>query len=300
MKAIVINRHGGPEVLEAVEMALPTLQPGEVLVRVVAAAVNPADYKWRAGLFAAFMPVSFPHVLGYDVAGEVVEGAGFSPGTRVFGMLDPLRKGGYAEYVATSAAFLAPMPDELDFPTAAAIPTAGLTGLQMVERGTDVQPGQTILVTGATGAVGRFALHAAKARGAHVVAAVRAAHCDAARALGADAVVALGEEDWRGEAFDHILDTVGGDAVGRLCRHLKTGGRILTAATNPIPDAELAVSPAFFAVTPDGGDTARLGAMVAAGIVPVPVAQILPLDQAGRAQILVEQGGQGGKIILTP
>ena len=300
MKAIVINRHGGPEVLETVQMALPTLQSDEVLVRVVAAAVNPADYKWRAGMFAAYTPVSFPHVLGYDVAGEVVEGAGFSPGMRVFGMLDPLRKGGYAEYVAAPAAFLALMPDELDFSTAAAIPTAGLTGLQMVERGIDAQPGQTILITGATGAVGRFALHVAKARGAHVVAAVRAAQGDAARALGADAAVALGEEDWRGDAFDHILDTVGGDAVGRLCRHLKPGGRILTAATDPIPDAGLATSPVFFAVTPDGGDTARLGAMVAAGMIPVPVAQRLPLDQAARAQQLVELGGQGGKIILTP
>jgi NADPH2:quinone reductase len=235
MKAIVINRHGGPEVLEAVEMASPTLQPGEILVRVAAAAVNPADYKWRAGLFATFMPVSFPHVLGYDVAGEVVAGTGFSPGTRVFGMLDPLRKGGYAEYVATSAALLAPMPDELDFPTAAAIPTAGLTGLQMVERGVDVQPGQTILVTGATGAVGRVALHAAKARGAHVVAAVRAVHGDAARALVADAVVALGEEDWHGDVFHHILDTVGGDAVSRLCQHLKPGWPDIDGGHQPDP-----------------------------------------------------------------
>lgn len=300
MRAIVINRHGGPEVLKQAELPEPVPQPGEVLVRVAAAAVNPADHKWRAGMFAAFMPISFPHVLGYDVAGTVVGGAAFPVGTRVFGMLDPLRKGGYAEYVATSAAYLARVPDGVDFPTAAAIPTAGLTGLQLVERGVDAQPGQNILITGALGAVGRFALHAARERGARVVAAVRAAHRRDALALGADAAVALAEEDWSGAAFDHVIDTVGGETVARLCRHLKTGGRIVTAATDPIPAEGLPAAPEFFAVTPDGADLARLGGAVASGAVAVPIAHILPLDQAATAQLWVEQGGQGGKVILTP
>lgn len=300
MKAIVINRHGGPDILEAVEMPTPTLQPGDVLVHVMAAAVNPADHKWRAGMFSSFAPVSFPHILGYDVAGEVIAGEGFAPGARVFGMLDPIRKGGYAEQVAAPAILLAAIPDGLDFPTAAAIPTAGLTGLQMVERGIDAQSGQTILVTGAVGAVGRFVLYAAKARGARVVAAVRAAQGEAALALGADAIVKLGEEDWTGEAFDHVLDTVGGEAVAHLFRHLKPGGRILTAATDPIPVEGLPVAPEFFAVAPDGPDLARLGAAVSAGEIAVPIARILPLDRAAEAQALVERGGQGGKVILAP
>ncbi|ATI80742.1 NADP-dependent oxidoreductase [Sphingobium yanoikuyae] len=300
MKAIVINRHGGPEVLESARLPIPEAQPGEVLLRVAAAAVNPADCKWRAGMFQAFMPVSFPHVLGYDVAAEVVGGDGFAPGIRVFGMLDPIRKGGYAEYVAAPAEFLAEIPGTLDFATAAAIATAGLTGLQMVERGVNVQPGQSVLITGALGAVGRFALHFAKERGAYVVCAVRAAHRDAVMALGADMVLTLGEGPLGGAPFDHVIDTVGGEAVGRLCVDLKPGGRIVTAATTPIPADGLPASPEFFAVTPSSGDLQRLGQAVVSGAIEVPVAQIMPLDQVAEAHRLVEQGGQGGKIILAP
>ncbi|SCW61234.1 NADPH:quinone reductase [Sphingobium faniae] len=300
MKAIVINRYGGPEVLESAALPPPQPQQGEVLVQIAAAAVNPADGKWRAGMFESFAPVGFPHILGYDVAGEVVGGAGFAPGTRVFGMLDPFRKGGYAEQVAVPADHLAPVPDGIDLPTAAAIPTAGLTGLQMVEKGLDLQPGATLLLTGALGAVGRFALFAAKARGAHVVAAVRAAHRDAVRALGADEAITLGEEDWAGAPFDHVIDTVGGEAVGALCRHLRPGGRLLTAATTPIPADGLPAAPEFYAVTPSGPDVARLAAAVAEGRIAVPIARILPLGQAAEAHRLVEAGGLNGKVILTP
>lgn len=300
MKAIIINRHGGPDVLEEADLPVPVPGPGEVLVRIVAAAVNPADHKWRAGMFAAFTPVSFPHILGYDVAGEVTDGEGFPIGSRVFGMLDPLRKGGYAQYVAVPARQLAAMPDTLDFPDAAAIPTAGLTGLQMVERAVDAQPGQTILITGALGAVGRFAMHAAKTRGVHVVAATRAGHRQVAMDLGAAETVALGAEVWRGAPFDHVIDTVGGEMVARLCRHLVRGGRIVTAATDPIPAEGLTAAPEFFAVTPDSAGLARLGQAVASGAMAAPVARILPLSEAAQAQRLVEKGGQSGKIILEP
>jgi len=300
MKAIIINSYGGPDVLELVDIAAPQPEPGDVLVRVAAAAVNPADGKWRSGMFDAFTPIRFPHVLGYDIAGEVVSGEGFAPGAHVFGMLDPFTKGGYAELVAVSADKLALVPDGVDMPTAAAVPTAGLTGLQMVEKGLDLQPRQSLLLTGALGAVGRFALFAAKARGAHVIAAVRATHRDAVLALGADAVIALGEEDWTGMPFDHVIDTIGGEAVGRLCRNLKPGGRLLTAATTPIPTEGLPCAPEFFAVTPSGSDAARLAAAVAEGRIAVPIAQILPLDRAADAQRMVEAGGLDGKIILTP
>lgn len=300
MKAIVINRYGGPEVLELADVPSPQLRSGEVLVRIAAAAVNPADAKWRAGMFDSFAPVEFPHILGYDIAGEVVSGEGFAPATRVFGMLDPFRKGGYAEQVAVPAAQLARVPDGIDLPTAAAIPTAGLTGLQMVESGLDLRPGATLLLTGALGSVGRFALFAAKARGAHVVAAARAAHAGALRALGADETIVLGEEDWTGAPFDHAIDTVGGGAVGSLCRHLKPGGRLLTAATTPIPTEGLPVVPEFFSVRPSASDAARLAAAVAEGQIHVPIARVLPLAEAAEAHRSAEAGGLPGKIILTP
>lgn len=300
MKAIIINRYGGPDVLEVADIPAPWPRPGETLVRVAAVAVNPADGKWRSGMFESFAPVVFPHVLGYDIAGKVIGGEGFAPGTRVFGMLDPFTKGGYAEQVAVPSDHLAVVPDGVDMTIAAAIPTAGLTGLQMVEKGVDIQPGQSVLLTGAQGAVGRFALFAAKARGAHVVAAVRATHRDAALALGTDAVVTLGEEDWAGAPFDHVIDTVGGVAVAALSRHLKPGGRLMTAATTPIPADGLSSAPEIYSVTPSGADTARLAAAVADGRIKVPIDRIMPLDQAAESQRLVDAGGLNGKIILTP
>lgn len=300
MRAMIIKSYGGLEVLHMAELPEPVPQQGETLVQVRAAAVNPADGKWRAGMFASFAPVGFPHVLGYDVAGEVAGGDGFAPGTRVFGMLDVHRKGGYAEYVAVAAHHLAVIPDDMDFATAAALPTAGLTGTQMVEEGLDVQPGARVLLTGAVGAVGSFALYAIKARGAHVVAAVRASQRDAALAQGADEVLALGEEDWTGAPFDHLVDTVGGEAVGRLCRQLRPGGRILTAATTPIAPVGPGQEPEFYAVTPDGAGARRLAEIVSAGLVCVSIAKVLPLEQAAEAQRHVEQGGTAGKVILTP
>jgi len=300
MKAIIINRYGDPDVLEVADIPAPRPGPGETLVRVAAVAVNPADGKWRSGMFESFAPIGFPHVLGYDIAGEVIGGEGFAPGTRVFGMLDPFAKGGYAQEVAVAADHLAVVPEGIDMTIAAAIPTAGLTGLQMVERGVDLQPGQSVLLTGALGAVGRIALFAAKSRGAHVVAAVRAAHRDAVLALGADAVITLGEEDWTGAPFDHVIDTVGGAAVAALARHLKPGGRLMTAATTPIPADGLPSAPEIYSVKPSGADAAHLAAAVADGRVEVPIDRILPLDQAGEAQRLVEAGGLSGKIVLTP
>lgn len=300
MHAMIMTGYGGPEMLRLADVPRPEPRIGQLLVEVKAAAVNPADGKWRAGMFASFVPLSFPHVLGYDVAGVVVGGEGLAPGTRVAAMLDPLTKGGYAECVAIDGRHVALIPDSLAFETAAAIPTAGLTGAQLVERAADVKAGQHILVTGAVGAVGRFALHAARKRGARVIAAVRAAQCGTARALGADDVVALDEDGWTGQPFDHVIDTVGGGGVAALCRHLRPGGRIVTAATTPIPPGGLAAAPEFYTVVPSSEGLARLIEAVSSGEVEVPVARVMPLAAAGEAQELTARGGLGGKIILVP
>lgn len=139
MRAISFSRYGGTEVLEMTEMPAPEPEAGELLIAVRAAALNPADGKWRSGMFQSFAPLPFPHVLGYDVAGTVAKGDGFTPGTRVAAMLDTLTKGGYAEYAKVKASSIAAIPDDMPFATAAAIPTAGLTGLQMVETAVDAQ-----------------------------------------------------------------------------------------------------------------------------------------------------------------
>ena len=297
MKAFIIKGYGGPDKLEEAEVPVPAAGSGESLVRIRATTVNPADLKWRAGMFDAFSPLSFPHILGNDVAGEVVEGEEFAPGTRV---LAKLFKGTYAEYVAVPCALIAIIPDEVDLKTAAAVGTGGLTGFQMIEKGLDVQAGERVLLTGALGAVGRACLYAAKRRGAHVVAAVRGNQLEQALAAGADEALVLDDDSWTGEPFDDVVDTVGGPDVARLCRNLKTGGRILTAATTPIEGDDLPAKPEFYAVVPSGADLAGVMEAVATGGLEVPIAHVLPLSEVAHAHRLMESGGVGGKIVLTP
>jgi NADPH:quinone reductase len=302
MQAMAFDRYGGPEVLHEIEMREPVAAGGQLLLRVAAAAVNPADYKWRSGMFAALVPITFPHVLGYDVAGVVTavgEGAtGFAPGDRVAALLDPISKGGYAEQVAVTAASAARIPKQLDFATAAAVPCACLTGTQIVEEVLRPRAGQTLLLTGATGSVGVAALVAARRRGVNVIAAVRRRHLARARELGADDTVVLGEEDWRGGSFDQVLDTVGGPTVAKLCLHVRPGGRICTAATEPIDPTGLPAVPEFVAVHPDGSRLAGLLDDVAGGHIPIRIAHRFPLAHAAEAQRLVERGGLDGKVVL--
>lgn len=299
MRTIAFNRYGGTEVLEAVDLPKPVPEAGEVLIAVRATAVNPADGKWRSGMFQAHAPVPFPHVVGYDVAGVVESGEGFAPGTRVVAMLNAYTKGGYAEFAKAKVESVAVIPNAVSFETAAAIPTAALTGLQMVEKAVDVQPGQRILITGALGAVGHVAVYAARERGAVVIAAVREAQVDAALASGATEAAVLGQV-WAGAPFDHVIDTVGGAQVAALCRNLSPGGLIITAATTSIAPDGLSATPKFYAVSPDGQDLARLVTAVAAGKLPMPVARTLPLAAAAEAQAAVDAGGTGGKIVLLP
>jgi NADPH2:quinone reductase len=299
MRAMTYRTYGGPEVLEMVELPTPEPKQDEVLIAVRAAAVNPADGKWRSGMFRDIAPVPLPHIPGYDVAGIVEKGAGFAKGSRVVAMLDPLAKGGYAEYVCISATHVATIPDNMTFETAAAIPTAGLTGMQVVDKMLNVQAGQRVLVTGTVGALGSAAVYAALQRGARVIAAVRESQAAAARTRGASEVAVLGRS-WMGEPFDWIIDSLGGSDVASLARHLKAGGRIAALSTTPIPPEGLPVTPEFYPVRPDGGDLSRLVKAVASGALPITVARVLPLTAAAEAQAAVAAGGIGGKIILKP
>lgn len=299
MRAMAMDSYGDTQVLRLAELPLPTLTDGQVLIRVRAAAVNPADGKWRSGMFRTMVPMPFPAVLGYDIAGEVVSGNGAEPGTRLVAMLDPVAKGGYAEYAAVDLNSAALIPDDMDFATAAAVPTAGLTGLQLIANAAEVTPGQTVAITGATGSVGRVALYYALQAGARAIAVVRSAHVEAARAAGADQAVPIGS-DWTRGPIDCLIDTVGGPPAASLARHVSPGGRFITVATDPIPTEGLAVPPSFYAVRPSRADLERVISDVAQGRLPMPVAHRLPLEAAGQAQAMVEAGGLKGKVVLEP
>lgn len=300
MKAVLFDRYGGPEVLRFADVPAPICGVGEMLIRVRAIGVNPADGKWRSGMLDAFAPIAFPHVGGYDVAGEVVEGDALPAGTRVIAMVDTFRAGAYAELTVATAERVARLPDGLDFATGAALPTPGLTGVELIEEALDVQAGQRVLVTGALGAVGRFAVHAAKARGATVIGAVRAAAREAALKMGLDEVIALDGGNYAGAPFDRIADTIGGGLVTPLCRRVAPGAIIRTAATTPISADGVPVEIGFFVVHPDPARLERIARAVAAGEITVAIADRLPLRQAADAQRRVDVGGTSGKIVLEP
>ena len=194
MKAIVVNGYGGPEVLKFEEYPDPVTGPGKVLVRVAATSVNPIDYKRRAGLTKDFYPLQFPGLIGVDIAGTVVKVGpaveGFSAGDQVFAMADDT----YAELCVVNAAILAKIPKGLDLIQAAALPLVTTTGNQL-SSATGIKAGQTVMVVGAVGNVGRSAVFTAKERGATVIAGVLKRQMDVAKTVGADQVCLLYTSD---------------------------------------------------------------------------------------------------------
>src|SRR6516162_1833341 len=195
MKAIVIRAYGGPEVLKCEDLADPVPGRGEVLVKTAATSVNPIDINRRSGVMKEFMPITFPRVLGFDVAGVVSAiGPGvarFKPGDRVFAQVSLT----YASLCVVKEQDLANIPDGLDMEAAAALPTVTLTGSQLAALALSESPKGTVLVAGAVGRVGRSAVFAAKEKGATVFAGVLSRHKAAAEKIGADFVVALDDEE---------------------------------------------------------------------------------------------------------
>jgi len=225
MKAIVVYQYGGPEVLKFEDYPDPVPVPGDVLVRVAAASVNPIDYKRRAGLTKDFYPMHFPSLIGVDVAGTVaVMGAGvegFSVGDPVFAMADNT----YAQLCVINSNILAKVPEGLDLIRAAALPLATTTGNQL-SSATEVKADQTVVVAGAAGSVGRSAVFAAKERGADVIAGVLKRQMDQASTLGADQVVATDDDTAIANLppLDAVADAVGGRTAEKLIANVKPGG----------------------------------------------------------------------------
>jgi NADPH:quinone reductase-like Zn-dependent oxidoreductase len=301
MKAMVLKGYGGVEQLELREVADPTPGPGAVKVRVAAASVNPIDWKLRSGAARAMMPLDLPAVLGRDVAGEVVEvGPGVTslrPGDQVLGLV----MGGYAELVVASAAAFARVPPGLAPRDAAALPLVVLTGAQLIEEAVRPKKGDTVLVTGALGGVGRTAVYAAKRLGARVLAGVRGRQKAEAAGLGADQVVAL-DDDAELAALpplDAVADTVGGETVARLLERLKPGGTLGSVVGEPPAARGKPIVVRAFMAHADGKRLGELAEAVARGELTIPIAARLPLAKAAEAQRLAEQGGAGGKVLIT-
>jgi NADPH:quinone reductase-like Zn-dependent oxidoreductase len=300
MKAVVVHRYGGPEVLKFEDYPDPAPGPGEVLVRVAATSVNPIDYKRRAGLTKDFYPIQFPGLIGVDIAGTVVKIGpgveGFSAGDQVFAMAANT----YAELCVVNAATLAKIPKGLDLIQAAALPLVTTTGNQLISA-SRIKAGQTVLVVGAAGNVGRSAVFTAKQRGATVIAGVLKTQMDEAKTIGADQVLATDDDNAIANLpmLDVVADTVNGKTAEKLIAKVKPGGvfaSVLGAPQNAAKFTSLKVVPVV--AKPDTKTLQFMAVAVRDGKLMIPISRKLPLSKAAEAQAAAEKGGVG-KVLLV-
>lgn len=302
MKAVVLHEYGPPSKLKYEDAPDPRPGPGEVLVAVRAASINPIDFKMRSGAVREHFPVSFPAILGRDVAGIVRElGEGvkdFALGDRVFA----LAWATYAELCVVKASELARIPEGLDMTIAAAVPLVSVTGDQLIRNATAVQPGQTIVLTGAVGSVGRCALFAATEIGANVIAGVRKSQLVEAKSLGAVEAIDLADASAIAKlgTIDGVADAVGGDIAPRLLGKVKPGGNY-GSLVGPPKDAALhpTVNIKPMTAQPNPATYVHYGEAIRDGKLQLPIDRVIPLSDAAAAQAAAEKGGVG-KIILTP
>ncbi|KUO02550.1 NADP-dependent oxidoreductase [Streptomyces caeruleatus] len=310
MRAVSQDRAGAPDVLKVIETRRPEPGRGEILVRVHAAGVNPADWKTRErGVFAT--GATPPFTLGFDVAGAVeAVGAGvtlYQPGDEVFGMPRfPHPAGAYAEYVTAPARHFAPRPRGLDAIQAGALPLASLTAWQALVDTAHVQPGHRVLIHAAAGGVGHLAVQIAKARGAYVIATASAAKHDLLRTLGADELIDYRTHDVADTVrdVDVVIDSIGGPNWARSLRTLRKGGTLVSILpfddTFPTQQAEAAgVRAVFMLVEPDQQGLREISALIENGRLQVLVDATFPLERAAQAHELGETGHTTGKIVLT-
>ncbi|HTV40467.1 MAG TPA: NADP-dependent oxidoreductase [Candidatus Sulfotelmatobacter sp.] len=305
MKAVYLDKKGGADSLISGEIQRPNPNDGQVLVKVHATAVMPSEAQWiptfqtRAG-----GPRPFPIVLGHEFSG-VIEGrssnvSSFTLGEEVFGINDWFSNGAQAEYCVVDESGLAKKPESLHHTEAAVVPISALTAWQGLFEKANLQRGQDILIHGAAGSVGMFAVQMARLRGARVIATASSGNADFVQALGADQVI-----DYRKTPFEHmicevdaVLDTVGGETLERSWKLLKPGGRMVTIATGSEQSRDPRVRDAFMIVRADGSQLAQIAWMIDAGELRVFPGPTFELARAREAYDRAAQGGIRGKVAL--
>ncbi|MGW2264553.1 NADP-dependent oxidoreductase [Streptomyces sp. SCA2-2] len=307
MRAIIQESYGGPEVLHETRVPRPEPGPGEILVAVRAAGVNPTDWKHRAR--AGFVD-RLPLILGWDVSG-VVEAVGygvalFAPGEEVFGMLPyPHGSGSHAEYVVGPARAFTRKPTVIDHVQAGALPLVSLTAYQALIDTAGIGPGQRVLIHAAAGGVGHVAVQIAKAHGAYVIGTASAPKHDLLRELGADEVIDYRTTDVAEavDGVDMVLDPLGGETRARSVGLLRPGGTLVSLLSGGSPEeaaraAERGVRTATMLVEADHAGMNAVADLVAAGALRPRVEATFPLAEAAAAHTLGETGRTTGKIVL--
>jgi NADPH:quinone reductase-like Zn-dependent oxidoreductase len=306
MKAVVVHEYGGPEVLKYEDAPRPEPKEDQILVRVIAAAVNPVDGMIRSGKFANYFHTTFPLIPGYDISG-VVEKTGpkitkFKAGDPVYAYIGLKEGGGYAEYAVATEKEAAPKPKSLTFGEAAAVPLAAETAWQALIDTAKLSAGQTVLIHGGSGGVGSFAIQIAKARGAKVIATASTPNQDLLKQLGADVAVDYTKTKFEDVAkdVDVVLDSVGKDTLSRSYGVVKKGGFIVSLVARP-DQVELdkrEIRGASLDVKPDADELAEITKFIEAKKIKPVVSQVLPLSEAAKAQEQAATGHTRGKIVL--
>ena len=303
MKAVRLYEYGGPENLKFEgDVPEPTLGADLVLVEAAATSVNPIDWKIRSGARQKDIPLTLPAILGRDVSG-VIRAVGsnihaFRPGDRVIA----LTRATYAELVAVEGSIVTHLPEGVNLVDAAAIPLVALTGDQLVRQAARAESGQTFIVSGALGNVGRAAVHTAKRLGVHVIAGVRARQLSEAAALGVSDAVAVDDESAiaRLVMVDGVIDTIGGETAAKLFAKVKSGGSFAYASV--FPEGLSATNPTVkvtrVLTRPDASKLREFADDIRDGKFLLPISQQLPLRDAAKAHALAEKGGFG-KIVLV-
>ncbi|MBE9036782.1 NAD(P)-dependent alcohol dehydrogenase [aff. Roholtiella sp. LEGE 12411] len=311
MKAVVIRRYGSPEVLQYEDVEQPKIQPEQLLIKIHASSVNPIDWKIRKGMLSLLTGNKFPMILGFDVAGEVIavgsQVTRFQPGDSIYGGTG-FPGGAYAEFAVVSENLVAPKPTNLTYEEAAVVPLAALTALQALREQGNIQAGQAVLINGAAGGVGIFAVQIAKALGAEVTGVCSTKNLDFVKSLGADYLIDYKRQDFtEGTAqYDIIFDVVGKRSLSTSKRVLKPNGVYITT----LPTPEIFVQGILTAFIPgqkakfiierlNTQDLVYLKDLIEAGKIRVVIDRTYPLAELAAAHTYSETERTVGKIAIA-
>ena len=306
MKAIVIHSYGGPEVLKYEDAPRPEPKEDEILIRVIAASVNPVDVAIRSGKYADYFHTKLPLIPGMDAAG-VVEKVGanvtkFKTGDSVYAFFTLAEEGGYAQFVIAKENELAPKPKSLTYEEAAAVPAVGSTAWQALVDGADLTSGQTVLIHGGSGGVGHCAIQIAKARGARVIATASTANQEFLKKLGADQAIDYTKTKFEDvvKDVDVVLDAVGGETLRRSYGVVKKGGVIVTIAGEPDEAAlkQHDIRGVSLEAVPKANVLEDLTKLIDAGKLKPVVSKTFALAEAAKAQDAIATRHTRGKIVL--
>ena len=302
MKAVVLQAYGGVDKLKYQDWDEPVAGEGEVLVHVAAASINPVDWKIRSGEAQHLFPMELPAVLGRDVSGTVrAVGpgvSGFEPGDRVFALSDKT----YAELCVVKTSELAKVPEGMDLVEIAALPLVTTTGEQLIRLGTQIQEGQTVVITGALGSVGRSAVWTAKQHGAKVIAGVRKSQLKEAEELKVDGVIALDDEASVAQLgqVHAVADTIGGKVAEAMLPKIVAGG-VYASVVGPAAHADLhpTVRMAMVMAKPDPERMVQAALAVKTGELKIPIDRMIALSDAAEGQAAAEKGGIAKVLLLV-